>query len=119
MRVFAPEREAIEAQFRRARENVLSSTPMRGGQLNRSLADLEIARAMGVSGLESDVRRQAFNQALGVGFQIPALSISGLGAAGGIYGQAANRALQETQQKNQSIGSIAGIAAAAGMGGSI
>ena len=109
LRVFAPEREALESQFRRARENVLSTTPTRGGQLNRSLVDLEIARAMGVSGLESDIRRTAFTQALGTGFGIPAVSIAGLGSAAGLFGATASRSLQETQGKNQSIGTLAGI----------
>src|SRR5437867_516489 len=38
----APTREAVESQFRNARENIISSTPNQGGQLNKSLADLEI-----------------------------------------------------------------------------
>ena len=70
LRVFAPEREAIESQFGRARENIIATTPARGGQLNRTLADVEIARAQSVSGLESDVRKRAFEDALRIGFQV-------------------------------------------------
>ena len=67
LRVFAPEREGIESQFTNARENLVAGG-VRGGQLNQSLANLETARAQTVGGLESDVRRRAFEDALRVGF---------------------------------------------------
>jgi len=67
MRVFAPEREAIESQFTRAKENIIAGGQP-GGALTRSLGDVNIARAQSVAGLESDVRRRAFEDALRIGF---------------------------------------------------
>src|SRR3990172_8170849 len=37
---FRPAREALESQFGVAREQILSSVPSRGGQLNQQLADV-------------------------------------------------------------------------------
>lgn len=68
LRVFAPEREALESQFRQARENILATTPARGGQLNKLLADTEVARAQSIGGLESNVRQRAFEDSLRIGF---------------------------------------------------
>lgn len=56
------ERDAIEAQFRNARANTISNSPVRGGQLGSQLLDLEMGRANAVVGLESALARQ--NQAL-------------------------------------------------------
>lgn len=66
----APTREAVESQFKNARENIISTTPNQGGQLNKSLGDLEIARAQTVGGLESDTRKQAFEDALRIGYGV-------------------------------------------------
>ena len=59
LRVFAPERETVESQFGRARDNMLN-TGVRGGELNTSLANLNMARAQTLGGLEADVRKNAF-----------------------------------------------------------
>lgn len=117
MRVFAPEREAVESQFHNAKENLMESIPARGGELNRRLVDLNIGRASALGGLEAGVRRDAMNQALQVGFQAPATAMAGLGNAGALYGQNAGLASQREQAEKQgvgsSIGTIAGIAAMA------
>ena len=117
MRVFAPERETVEQQFRRARENIVATTPNRGGQLNQLLADTDRARAQTLGGLEADVRRRAFDQALATGFQVPTLSLAGLGSAGGIFGNAATRSAGDVAAKKGggagAAGSIGGAAAAA------
>jgi hypothetical protein len=114
-RVFAPEREAVESQFRNVRENILATMPARGGQLSRLLAEAEVGRARTLGELEADVRRRGMEQALGVGFGVPGTAFAGIQGAGGIFGTAAGRAQQDVQAKNQSIGQIAGIAA--GLGG--
>ena len=109
MRIFAPEREAVENQVRVARENILSTTPTRGGQLNQALTNVELARAGTLGQMEADIRRQAFREALGVGFQVPAAAIGAISRAGDIFGGQTNRGMQETFGKNRSIGSLAGM----------
>ena len=117
MRVFAPEREAVESQFKNARENLLETIPARGGELNRRLVDLNIGRAQAIGNLEADVRRDAMNKAMQVGFGAAPTALGGLGNAGSIYGQNAALAQQREQAQKQgmgsTIGSIAGIAAMA------
>jgi len=112
-RIFAPEREAVESQFRSARENIIASSPARGGQLNRLLAGTDIARAQTLGGMEADVRRSAFEQSLGLGFQTPVVSLAGLGSAAGIFGAAANRSQQDVAGGKSGAGSLVGLAAAA------
>lgn len=75
MAAFGPIRQTLESQFGRARENILGNTPIRGGQLGQSLANLEMSRASDIFGLESGIRRDAFNQALSAGFQLPQAAI--------------------------------------------
>ena len=70
LRVFAPEREALEGQFSQARNAIIQNTPNQGGQLNKSLSDLEVARAQSVAGLQSNVRQKAFEDALRTGYGI-------------------------------------------------
>ena len=62
---FAPIREATEAQFERARENILG-TGVRGGQLRERLGDVELARAQAVGAIEAPLRQQLFQQELGL-----------------------------------------------------
>lgn len=111
LRVFAPERETVEQQFRRADENLVAGG-VRGGALDRSRADLNIARAQTLGGMESDVRKRAFEDALRIGFgaapsvAFPAFAgsanaLSNLAAAGGARESAGGAGL----------GSLAGIGA--------
>jgi len=111
-RIFAPEREAVESQFRNARESILASTPARGGQLNTLLANTDLARAGTLSQMDADIRRSAFDQALRTGYGVPALSLGGLGSAGGIFGQQVAGAEGGASGKNSSAGSLVGLAAA-------
>jgi hypothetical protein len=110
-RVFAPEREALEGQFRNAQANTIAQTPTRGGQLYANLNALEAQRALGVASQESDVRRNAFAQALSVGFGTPSVAFGGLGAAGNLFGtqgelqgQSSQRALSTLALLGQLLG---------------
>jgi len=108
-RIFAPEREAVEAQYGRARENIIATTPARGGQLSRLLTDADLARAGTLSQLEADIRRQAFNQALGVGFGAgPAVGLGAFANAAQTYGTVANRNEAGAMGKNSAFGSVIG-----------
>src|SRR3990172_7554915 len=101
---FRPAREALESQYGVAREQVLSSVPGRGGQLNQMLSDVALERAGAVSGLKGQLINQAFNQALGLSTQMPALALGGLGSAGQLQSASANRRLQRDIAIGQAVG---------------
>lgn len=111
LRVFAPEREAIESQFNQARGNIIAGgTP--GGSLQRSLADLNIGRAQAVTGLESDVRRRAFEDALRIGYgAAPSTVFPAYAGAGAAYANQANAAANQQAAAGAGLGSTAAIGA--------
>ncbi|MBI3937144.1 MAG: hypothetical protein HY323_09220 [Betaproteobacteria bacterium] len=107
LKVFAPERETLEAQFGRARENVIGTTPARGGLLTRMLGDLETERARAVTGLESDVRKAAFPMAASLAFGAPLSALPGISAAGAQFGDLAERLAQEQAGFGRTVGQTA------------
>ena len=111
-------RDVLEQQFQRARENTLNAAPAQGGRLADSLTDLEGQRALGITGLESQasqqeqdlrkslystgldfeqnratrrqrLRDQLFGQAAGAGFGPIGPALQGLGNAAAGFGGAA------------------------------
>lgn len=104
--IFAPEREMVEQQFGRARENIVAGG-QRGGMLQRSLTDLDIGRAQTLGGMESDIRRRGFEDALRVGFGVaPSVQFPSFG------GEAlANLGASQQASAGAGLGSIAGIGA--------
>ena len=114
---FAPLREATEAQFDVARQNIIGRTGARGGQLREALRDLEVNRAQAIGGLEAPLRQGLFNQALGVSFgQIPAIQ-AGLGAAGSSLAQIAGAQMQQQAASGEATGQLEGIALKAALKG--
>ncbi|OFX03530.1 MAG: hypothetical protein A3E78_08220 [Alphaproteobacteria bacterium RIFCSPHIGHO2_12_FULL_63_12] len=112
LRVFAPEREAVESQFGRARESIIATTPARGGQLNRALADVEVARAQSVSGLETDVRKRAFEDALRIGFQVaPSTVFSTFQGATGTLASLAGQGAELQAAGGAGLGQVAAVGA--------
>lgn len=83
-------REDLESQYNRAREDIVERIPLRGGQLNQELADLEQSRAAQVGRLETDIeaplRTQLYQAAMGIGFGQPPTVLQGLQGAGGLFG---------------------------------
>ena len=120
MRVFAPEREAIESQFGRARENIISGTPARGGLMSRLLADVETERAQALGAQEAGVRREGFEQALRLGWGAPGTALSGLGSAaasfGGLFQSQAQLEAAEQGAKGEARGSAAMLGLVAYLG---
>jgi hypothetical protein len=113
----APEREALETGFNQAREGILSRTPMRGGQLNQTLANLEVDRARSLGQMEAGATQQALGFATGAPFTAPGAAIAGLGSAAGQFGNIAQREQAQQSSKDQSIGqTAAAIAKAVAMG---
>lgn len=120
---FAPALDTVNQQYDQARQNILAGGA-RGGQLNQLLADTDRARAATISGLDADVRTQAFNQALGTGFGSVPQVFGGLTGAGSVYGTAANTfsnlANRQAAGKSSSKGGASGsLGAVAGLVGAL
>lgn len=111
LRVFAPEREAIEGQFTQARNNLLA-TGERGGQLNSQLNQLNVARAQSVSGLESNVRQKAFEDALRIGYGVaPSVSFPAFQGASNTLSGLAGMGQQQQAAGGAGLGSVAALGA--------
>jgi hypothetical protein len=112
--LYATGREGLESQYNVARENLLSQTPSRGGQLNRQLAELERARASSVGRLQSDIlgqyelplRSQLFNLGVNTGLGQSTQGLQGLGTSAQNFMGLANTAAQQYGQAGQSAGGL-------------
>lgn len=120
----AANRDILETQFGRARENIMSRTPQ-GGQMNAALTNLEGQRALGATQIYTDanaqrnklaqslygtgidlsreatlqdqnLRRQLFASALGLGTSSSAAALQGLSGASQGFGNVASNALKST-----------------------
>jgi hypothetical protein len=110
LRVFAPERESLEGQFTQARANIIGNTPNQGGQLNKSLADLDVARAQSVAGLETNVRQRAFEDALRTGFGVAPQSVfPAFSGASNTLAQLSGQGIQQQMAGGQGLGSVAAL----------
>ena len=115
---FNPAREAIEAQFAAAREQLLSSNPAQGGQLNTLLSGLGTDRARSVAGLEAQLISNAWNQALGLATGAPPVAMQGLGAASQQLTNISQLQFQNALQLGQAIGGgVGGMASKGATGG--
>ena len=111
LRVFAPERETVEQQFTRGRENLIAGG-VRGGSLDRSLADLEVGRAQTLSGMESDVRRRAFEDAIRVGFgAAPNTAFPAFAGSANVLSRLAASGDANAASGGAGLGQLAGIGA--------
>lgn len=104
-----PLREATEAQFGVARENILSSAGARGGQLTDALVNLESDRARAIGGLEAPFRENLFNLASGAALGVPGQAISGLSSSANTFLQQAALTQQGDIAQTRSAGSLAGL----------
>ena len=111
LRVFAPERESLEGQFTQAKNNIIAQGE-RGGMLDRSLADVNIARAQAVSGLESNVRQKAFEDALRIGYGVaPSVSFPAFQGASNTLSGLAGMGMQQQASGGAGLGSVAALGA--------
>ena len=106
-----PEREVLESQFGRARENILAGGS-RGGLLREQLAGADIARARGVADITGRGRERALRFASGIGFEGPSLTNAGsqLGMAGQSLAQMAGAQEAQQSQLGMGAGQLAGQA---------
>lgn len=112
--LYATGREGLEKQYGVARQNILSSIPMRGGQLNKQLADLEQARAGSVGTLRSNIlgqyelplRQQLFTTGVNAGLGQSTQGLTGLGASATNFMQLAQAAGKEAGASGQSAGAL-------------
>lgn len=123
-------RDVLEQQFARARENTIAQSPAIGGRLADSLVDLEAQRALGVTGIEAqaqneeralaqrlygvgldfeqqaarqdqDLRKQLFASSLGIGYGQPSVALGGLAGSSNTFGNVASLALAESLEKQK------------------
>ena len=99
----APEREAVESQYGRARENVLARVPGRGSDLRKALTNVETARASNVSGLEADATNRALGMAFEPTFNAPGAASTQIGAAAVNRGNAEAAQAQQLQGAGEAI----------------
>jgi hypothetical protein len=107
--LYAPQRAAMEDQYRVAQGQLQSSLPA-GGQLNSALANLMLQRANAVGGLTGNLYNQALNRApaiagLGMGMEQAnrARTSQTWGGMGTGLGILAGLALGTTNKKGQGI----------------
>lgn len=122
--LYAVGRHDLEQQYGVARDQILGTNPMRGGQLSAQLADLSMERAADVGRLgtniwaaERPLRAQLFQNTLSTGYGQAPISMSGLLGSAGQFGSAAGLNMQEqlgreaaAKEEWQEIGQLAGTA---------
>ena len=112
--LYATGREGLESQYGVARENILSSIPSRGGQLNRQLADLEKARAGAVGTLRSDIlgkyelplRQNLFKLGVDAGMGQSSTGLQGLGSSATNFMSLAGDASRQAGQSGAAAGGL-------------
>jgi len=103
----AAERDVVESQFANARRNIEERAPVRGSDLNRAFADIEMGRAGSIVGLESQAQNRALDLASGVAYNTPVTALSGLNAARAGASSIADRQAQSDASLGVSIGKTA------------
>ena len=110
--VFPAERDVLERQFSRARENIISAGPARGGLQSSLLAANEAERAFGVTGLESmgqQRRQENIFRTAGLTTGQAGVSLAGLGSSGNIYSGLAGQQAGLAGQLGQAAGLAVGM----------
>lgn len=107
---FAALKGANEAQFGRARENIISST-QRGGGLTSALANLEGQRASNQVAFTGDLATTEVNRALQLGTFGAAQGSQGLSSAGFVQAQRATAEAQANAGKSEGLGQAAATVA--------
>ena len=99
------ERAAIEQQYGLARQNALNNG-LRGSALGRGLTEIDISRAGHVANLVGAEKQRALSTALGVAYNTPQQSMSGLSGAAGQFtsGAMAQQQMAAQQAASQSAG---------------
>ena len=108
---FRASKSASEAQFGRAKDNIISSTPT-GGGLTAALAGLEANRASNQVAFTGDIAGNEVDRALQLATFGTSQGARSGGTAGFLQGQRANAEASQNAAKSQGAGSAAGNAAA-------
>jgi hypothetical protein len=112
--IYATGREGLENQYNVARENLMSRIPMRGGQLNAGLANLEQQRASAVGGLRSNIlaqyelpiRQNLMQMGVNAGLNQSTQGLQGIGQSANNFMQLANAASAQAGQGGQTAGAL-------------
>ena len=113
---FAPYRTGIEDAYGMARENILSSSGGRGGQLYESLSNLDISKAQDIGMMNANLRQALLGPALGLGFATPGLALQGLNQGGRLSYDLAGFQQQRLKDLFTGFGNLFG-SSGFGMGG--
>jgi len=113
-RIMTTGREGLESQYNVARANILGGTPMRGGQLNAALADLEMRRAGSVGRLGADVlgqyelplRQNVYNMGVNAGVGQSTTGLSALGGSATNFMNLAQQAGKDASASGQATGAL-------------
>ena len=79
--MFAPTRDLFEKQFTAQRQNILDTSPARGGQLNQALLNMQIQKPFQLAQLEAQTRLPLIEAGINTAFGAPSTSLQGLGQA--------------------------------------
>ncbi len=104
---FAAAKGANEAQFSRARDNIIGSTPT-GGALTSALGNLEGQRASNQVAFTGDIAGNEVNRALQLATFGAAAGTQGLGSAGFVQAQRAGAQGAQNAAKSQGLGQALG-----------
>jgi hypothetical protein len=103
------DRDVIEQQFRRAQTGILNTSPVRGGQLNSQLGQLQRDRAFDVSSAVNQAKQRGIERSLGlISAAIPNAQ-SQQQAAAGIAGREQQRNMANAQQQSQKGAGMGGL----------
>ena len=105
----APERQAVESQYTNAKNNIMSSIPTRGSEMNKNLAGLEAARAGDIGQMESDATMRALGLASDIGLGTSSTALSGFNNARVGASATATRDAQMAGASAQGKGQTAGM----------
>jgi len=108
---FAAAKGASEAQFGRARDNIIASTPT-GGGLTAALAGLEGTRASNQTAFTGDLASREIDRATALATGGAVQGLQGQGSAGFLQSQLAGTEAMQNAGKSSGAGQAAGSAAA-------
>lgn len=110
--VYNAERSALESGYGQARSNIIASLP-RGGQLQDTLANLEVGRANQLGQLRGDLAMDMYNKIYGAVMGVPQQTASTLASIGSSVG---NRELASDVADQNSQNTLYGLLGNLGLG---
>ncbi len=95
-------RSGIENQYQDTRENIIGGMA-RGGQMQEALADVETARAGGLSDLIARSAADEYNKLFGLAYGQPSTALTGYQGAGSLLGNIGQQQLAQQKAAGQNL----------------